>query len=165
MLRAALLLLFATALALLPHAMLQDWSGTEGRRVQIALEVARHGDWMLPKLFGEQALQKTPLLYWLLAGSARLFGDGYVAMRLPTLLLVWLAALLAFALHRRTFGAGAAWVAALGVVCAPIVVAEFASAEIDPPFACLCAASRWCLCASRGRGRLRQLVSGCADRG
>ena len=159
MLRAALWLLLATALAMLPHAMLHDWSGTEGRRVQIALEMARHGDWMLPTLFGEPAWQKPPLHYWLLAGSARLFGDGYVALRLPSLLLVWLTALLAFALHRRAFGAGAAWVAALGVVCAPIVVAEFASAEIDPPFACLCAASLWCLAAGAARADRRLLVA------
>src|SRR5262245_50244661 len=141
MLRAAVLLLAAALAVCLPQAGLQDWTGTEGRRVQIALETLRTGDWLLPTLGGEPAYQKPPLHYWLLAGGARAFGDGYLALRLPSILLSWLLALLAFGLHRRVFGRPAAWVAALGVLCAPIVLFSFPSAEIDPPFACFTAAS------------------------
>jgi 4-amino-4-deoxy-L-arabinose transferase-like glycosyltransferase len=144
-LRVAALLLCATLLATLPQAGLQDWTGTEGRRVQIALEMRDSGEWGVPTLFGEPTFAKPPLHYWLLLGFAEAFGDGYVALRLPSILLLWGLALLAYGLHRRAFGEGAAWVAALGVVCAPIVVVEFPTAEIDPVFASLTAGSLWLL--------------------
>ncbi len=156
--RAALLLLLVTLVACWPHAQLADWTGTEGRRVQIALEMARSGNWMVPTLFGEPTWAKPPLHYWLLAGCERWFGSGYLSMRLPSLLLVWLSATLAFCLHRRMFGVAAAWLAGLGVVCAPIVVASFASAEMDPPFASVTAASLWCLAVGAAQRRTALLV-------
>lgn len=154
--RSALLLLAIAVVACGPRAVLPDWTGTEGRRVQIAAEMVRGGDWLVPTLGGEPTLAKPPLHYWLLAAVQRWSGDGFVAMRAPAVLLVWLLAVLAFALHRRAFGAGAAWVAALGVLCAPVVVYEFVSAEIDPPFACCTAASIWCL--AYGVARRRRAV-------
>jgi 4-amino-4-deoxy-L-arabinose transferase-like glycosyltransferase len=150
------LLLVAFA-ACLPQALLPDWTGTEGRRVQVALEILRSGDWFVPTLGGEPAWAKPPLHYWILAASAWAFGDGWLALRLPSILALWALALLAYALHRRPFGAAAAWIVALGVICAPVVLFSFPSAEIDPIFASLTAASLWCLAfgvARQGRGML-----------
>lgn len=156
--RIALTLLAVTLAALLPHALLADWSGTEGRRVQIALEMVRSGNWMVPTLFGEPTWAKPPLHYWLLGICARWFGTGWLSLRLPSIAMVWLLALLAFWLHKRVFKLGAAWTVALGVACAPLVVAEFASTEIDPPFACLTAASLWLLAFGVAREHGKALV-------
>lgn len=141
----ALVLLAAAFVALYPQSQLHEWIGTEGRRVQIALEMLESGDWRVPLLFGEPTLAKPPLHYWILAGSERLFGLGWLSMRLPSILAVWLLSVLAYGLHRRAFGAAAAWIAALGILCSPIVVSQFPTAEIDPIFACLTAGSLWLL--------------------
>jgi 4-amino-4-deoxy-L-arabinose transferase-like glycosyltransferase len=156
----ALLLLLVAAAAAWPQLRLEDWTGTEGRRVQIAVEMAQSGDYMVPTLSHEPTFAKPPLHYWLLCGARALFGEGYVALRLPSVLLLWGLAVLGFWLHRRTFGDGAAWVAALGVLCAPLAIAQFPSAEIDPPFACLCAASLWCLAVGAGEERRGVLIAG-----
>jgi len=141
----ALALLLLSLIAYWPQLQLQDWRGTEGRRVLIALEMAASGDLLVPTLNQEPTYAKPPLHYWLLAAVERLWGHGQLAMRLPAVVALWLAALLAFALLARSFGRPAGWVGALGVLLSPILLLSMASAEIDPLFACLGAASLWCL--------------------
>ena len=158
LLRPALLLLVAVFLVCLPRAELHDWTGTEGRRVQIASEMVASGDWMVPQLGNQPTFAKPPLHYWLVAASISLFGEGYFAARIPSMLVLWLTGLLAFGLHRRAFGVGAAWTASLGVICAPLVVVKFPTAEIDPLFACLTAASLWLLAFGVARERRDSMV-------
>ncbi len=146
----ACLLFLLTIIVTYPQASLQDWTGTEGRRVQITAEMERSGDLLLPTLSGQPIYTKPPLHYWLLYGSRAVFGDSFYAARVPSIAMVFALSLLAFVLHRRTFGLGAAWVASLGIVCSPLVVMQFASAEIDPPFACLTAASLFLLAYGAG---------------
>ena len=143
--RAALLLFFAAAVAMLPQALTQDWLGTEGRRVQIASEMLQTGGWAVPTLFFEPTFAKPPLHYWILAGVESWLGGSHLALRLPSMLAVWLLATLAFALQRRVFSETAAWIAALGIVCSPLVIHSFPTAEIDPIFACFTAGSLWLL--------------------
>ena len=50
MLTRAILLFAVAALVLLPAWLRADWDGTEGRRVQIALEMLRADSWMEPLL-------------------------------------------------------------------------------------------------------------------
>ncbi|MEC7726386.1 MAG: dolichyl-phosphate-mannose--protein mannosyltransferase, partial [Planctomycetota bacterium] len=87
-----LLLLAATALALLPTWLRQDWDGTEGRRVQIALEMLRADSWMIPLLNAEPTWAKPPLHYWLIMLCREWLGNGYLALRLPGALSAWLGA-------------------------------------------------------------------------
>lgn len=143
--RAALLLFVAAAAAMLPQALTQDWLGTEGRRVQIASEMLQTGGWAVPTLFFEPTFAKPPLHYWILAGFDSWLGGSHLALRLPSMLAVWLIATLAFSLQRRVFSEAAAWIAALGIVCSPLVIHSFPTAEIDPIFACFTAASLWLL--------------------
>lgn len=144
-LRAAFLLLLVALLGYWPALTVTEWRGTEGRRVQIAREMARSSDFMVPVLGDEQSFAKPPLFYWALAAIERMVpGASFVALRLPSVLGLWALALLAFRLHRRTFGPGAAWVAALGILLAPVLLADAGTAEIDPLFASFTAGS---LCA------------------
>ena len=157
MLLRALLLLGATAIACLPAWLRGDWVGTEGRRVQIALEMLHSGDWLVPTLGGEPTWAKPPLHYWLLAGCAWLFGDGHMVLRLPSVLGAFAGAFAAGELLRRWYGSAAGWLAALGILCAPVVVFTWPTAEIDPLFATLTALSLWCLGVGVARDR-RALV-------
>ncbi|MCB9877976.1 MAG: glycosyltransferase family 39 protein [Planctomycetes bacterium] len=150
----ALLLLAVSIVVLLPAWLRADWDGTEGRRVQIALEMLRSGDWMVPTLGGEPTWAKPPLHYWLLALCAKAFGDGYLALRLPSVLGAWGGAWVIGELLRRPFGASAGWVGAFGVLCSPLVVFTWPTAEIDPLFGSLSAVSLCLLATGVARERV-----------
>ncbi len=149
----ALILLLFTLFACLPQLLMADMRGTEGRRIQIALEMAQQGEWMVPLYGAEPTLAKPPLHYWTLGGLSELFGHSTWLMRMPAVLALFFTALLAMVFLRRTFGPGAGWVGALGVVCSPIALFEWGTAEIDPMFAALTATSLWCLAVGIARER------------
>ncbi len=149
----ALILLLLTLVGCWPVWSVADWDGTEGRRVQIALEMSRSGDWMVPTLGGQATWAKPPLHYWLLGSLARWLGDSFLILRLPSVLSAFGAALLGGELLRRYFGSRAGWLVALGILCAPIVLNSWPTAEIDPLFASLTAMSLWCLATGVARER------------
>lgn len=69
-------LLIAIALPLFlltPHTR-ELWLPDEPRYAEIAQEMAASGNWLIPHLHGEIYTEKPPLYFWLLAGSAKLFG-------------------------------------------------------------------------------------------
>ena len=153
----ALILLVLTLVACWPQWSVPDWHGTEARRVQIALEMATSGDWLVPTIGGQATWAKPPLHYWLLGGLAKVFGADPWVMRAPAVLGLFGAALLAMELLRRWFGTAAGRWGALGIVLSPVVLFVWPTAEIDPLFACLTAASLWCLATGVARER-RSLV-------
>ena len=153
MLIRALILLVATLFALLPTWMRADWDGTEGRRVQIAMEMLRGDNWMIPMLGGEPTWAKPPLHYWLLMLLAKAFGTNYMLLRLPAVLALFSSALLVGELLRRWFDATAGWIGAFLVVCSPLVLFVWPTAEIDPLFASLTAMSIWLLASGAASGR------------
>ena len=61
-----------------------------------AIEMAREGHWLTPTFLGRYALQEPPLLIWAAAGSARIFGIGRLALRLPVALMAAFALGLVF---------------------------------------------------------------------
>ena len=145
MLIRALVLLLATLIVLLPTWLRSDWDGTEGRRVQIALEMLRGDNWMIPMLGGEPTWAKPPLHYWLLMLCTKCFGLNYMALRLPAVLAAFASALVAGELLRSRFGAATGWLGAFGMICSPMVVFLWPTAEIDPLFASLTGLSIWLL--------------------
>jgi 4-amino-4-deoxy-L-arabinose transferase-like glycosyltransferase len=147
MLMRAILLLLATLVALLPSWLRADWDGTEGRRVQIALEMLSGQNWMVPMLGGEPTWAKPPLHYWLLMILIECFGDNTMVLRLPAVLSVFASSFLAGEILRRRFGECAGWMVAFGIICSPIVLFVWPTAEIDPLFASLIGMSMWLLAA------------------
>jgi 4-amino-4-deoxy-L-arabinose transferase-like glycosyltransferase len=75
---AGLLFLFSWFLGWRPFAV-----PDEGRYVEIAREMVRTGEWIIPHLNGLPYFEKPPLVYWILAGFYKLFGPSYFGMRLP----------------------------------------------------------------------------------
>ncbi|HIE69410.1 MAG TPA: hypothetical protein EYP98_04190, partial [Planctomycetes bacterium] len=106
-----------------------DWNGTEGRRVQIAMEMLRGDNWMVPMLGGEPTWAKPPLHYWLLILGAKCFGMEFMLLRLPAVLSVFASAMVAGEILRRWFDSTAGWLVAFGIICSPMVVFEWPTAE------------------------------------
>lgn len=157
MLSRAFVLLLLTLVACLPTWALPELDGTEGRRVQIAVEMVARGDWLVPTLGHEPTWAKPPLHYWLLAMCLQWFGDHPMLLRAPAVLSAACAAWLCGELLRRWFGPRAGWTGALGIACSPLVVMSWPTAEIDPLFASLTAMSLCTLATGVARER-RALV-------
>ncbi len=58
----------------------------EPRYASIARDMAVSGDWVTPRLHGEPWLEKPILYYWVAAVGYRIFSDGELAARLPSVL-------------------------------------------------------------------------------
>ncbi len=77
------------------------WEPDEGRYTAVALEMLGSGDWLHPRLLGEEHLSKPPLTYWAIAASVRLLGRNEWAARLPDALAFVATTLMVYALARR----------------------------------------------------------------
>ncbi|MGD1146769.1 MAG: glycosyltransferase family 39 protein [Thermoanaerobaculaceae bacterium] len=90
------------------------WKPDEPREAAIAARMARAGgDLAVPHLGDAPFCEKPPLYYWVAAGSARLFGPGAVAVRLPNVIYALAGALLVGVLARAAAGRVAALAAGL----------------------------------------------------
>jgi len=69
------LIAIALPLFLLTPQARELWLPDEPRYAEIAEEMAASGNWLIPHLHGEIYTEKPPLYFWLLAGSAKLFGS------------------------------------------------------------------------------------------
>ncbi|MBI4890669.1 MAG: glycosyltransferase family 39 protein [Acidobacteria bacterium] len=58
----------------------------DGVQAQIARNMLTSGDWVSARLDGVPYLEKSPLIYWMMAGSYSLFGVSDAAARLPIVL-------------------------------------------------------------------------------
>lgn len=85
----------------------------EGRYSEIAREMLKSGDWMMPTLNGFVHPQKPPLIYWASASSMALFGENEFAARLPAAMAGFGTLVMAFLLARAWFGRSAAFATAL----------------------------------------------------
>jgi len=85
----------------------------EPRYAAVAQAMARTGDWVTPRLWGEPWFEKPALLYWMTASGFRLGLGAELAPRLPVAALA--LAFLAFYwwMLRREYGTGAACYSAL----------------------------------------------------
>lgn len=80
-----------------------------------AWEAATRGSWLATTFLGEIDYYNTkpPLLIWLIGASFKLFGAGFVALRLPSIIAAWLTVAVLQHWTRRAFGAAPALLASL----------------------------------------------------
>ncbi len=85
----------------------------ETRYASVAREMARSGDWVTPRLYGQPWFEKPALSYWMMGAGFRLGLPPDLAPRLPMALLA--VAFLGFYwwILQREFGCRAAWMATL----------------------------------------------------
>ena len=88
---AAALIYFGCAVS--PPSLMDD---VDAVQAQIARNMLESGDWVTARLDGVKYLEKSPLIYWMMAGSFELFGPHDWAARIPVVicivLLCWLTA-------------------------------------------------------------------------
>jgi 4-amino-4-deoxy-L-arabinose transferase-like glycosyltransferase len=89
----------------------------EPRYASIAREMARSGDWITPRLWGQPWFEKPALLYWMAGAVFRLGIGPDLAPRLPVALMAAAFLLFYWWILRREFGARAAWFASLILGC------------------------------------------------
>ncbi|MBK8976629.1 MAG: glycosyltransferase family 39 protein [Planctomycetes bacterium] len=135
--RAALLLLLLAVAGHAPMLARATWRYTEPFRALVAHEMVTSGDWLVPTRGGEVILTKPPLYYWILAVVHELAGFDKLWLRVPSVLLLWLAGLCVFRAAGRQWHAGVAWLAALGACVSPLLLWHGGFAEIDPAFTAL----------------------------
>jgi 4-amino-4-deoxy-L-arabinose transferase-like glycosyltransferase len=85
----------------------------EPRYASIAREMARSGDWITPRLWGQPWFEKPALLYWMTGAAFRLGVGPDLAPRLPVALMAVAFLVFYWWILRREFGARAAWFATL----------------------------------------------------
>lgn len=85
----------------------------EPRYASIAREMARSGDWITPRLWGEPWFEKPPLLYWISGIAFRLGLGQELAPRLPVALMAVAFLVFYWWILNREFGCRAAWFATL----------------------------------------------------
>lgn len=71
---------------------------------EAAREMITRGDYVTLHINGVRYLEKAPMMYWLVAGSYRIFGVNEFATHLPTIIAMFLLVLLGVVWGSRAFG-------------------------------------------------------------
>ncbi len=103
----------------------------EGRYADVAYEMLRSGDWLVPRLDGMPFFHKPPLFYWISAAAMSVFGPCEFAARLPSLLGATGAAVALWAFLRRWSGAATARTAVIVLVTMPFFFLGSQFANLD----------------------------------
>jgi len=120
------------------------WSPDEGRYAEIPREMVESGDFITPRLNGVKYLEKPPLVYWLVAGSIRVFGVNEWALRLVPALFALAGVLLVYATGRRLYGRRAGLLAAIVLGTSPLYWGLARTLTLDMPVAMLLTATLLC---------------------
>jgi 4-amino-4-deoxy-L-arabinose transferase-like glycosyltransferase len=95
-----------------PPGLMDD---VDAVQAQIARNMLTSGDWVIARLDGVPYLEKSPLIYWLIAISYRIFGVHDWAARVPVALAAVLLAWVTWRYGRWAFGRRAGFYAGLTV--------------------------------------------------
>jgi 4-amino-4-deoxy-L-arabinose transferase-like glycosyltransferase len=75
------------------------------RYAEVAREMIRSGDWIIPRYNGKIFLDKPPLLFWFIAIPSYIYGSVTPLLaRLPSALSAWIGTLLLFLWGRKIYG-------------------------------------------------------------
>ncbi len=87
------------------------------RYAEVAREMIRSGDWIVPRYNGAVYLDKPPLLLWLIALPSSLYGSvtPFLA-RLPSVLAAWIGVLVLFLWGKRMYGTVRAGMISAGIL-------------------------------------------------
>jgi 4-amino-4-deoxy-L-arabinose transferase-like glycosyltransferase len=94
-----------------PHLM----DDVDAVQAQIARNMLESGDWVTARLNGVKYLEKSPLIYWLMAGAMAILGPHDWAARLPLALLTVVLCWVTYRFARWAFGGEAAFYSGLAI--------------------------------------------------
>ena len=134
----------------------------EPRYASVAREMARSGDWVTPRLWGQPWFEKPALSYWMTATAFRLGLSPDLAPRLPVALLA--VAFLGFYwwILAREFGCRAAWMASLILGTSGVWLAYSQVGVTDLPLTATFSAAMLLCLPWVGRGDARYLPAAAA---
>jgi 4-amino-4-deoxy-L-arabinose transferase-like glycosyltransferase len=127
----ALLLALVAALLLFRLGTVPLLGPDEPRYARVAVEMARSGDFVTPKLQGQPWLEKPVLYYWMAAAAFRVFGETEASARLPSVLAALLLTATTALFGARVFGRGAGLHAGFVVGTALLTFAYGRAASMD----------------------------------
>jgi 4-amino-4-deoxy-L-arabinose transferase-like glycosyltransferase len=104
----------------------------EGRNAQVAREMARGGDWVLPHLNGLPYLDKPALYFAAVALGLKVFGDSEGGARAASLAFVFGTVLVVWRLGRRMGPPGTGEIAAVALATMPLALAYSRTVIPDP---------------------------------
>jgi 4-amino-4-deoxy-L-arabinose transferase-like glycosyltransferase len=107
----------------------------EGRYAEIAREMVVSRDYVTPRDDWVRYFEKPPLVYWLTAGSIRLFGANEFAVRLPAAILSIGQVATTEIIGETMFGATAGLFAATALALSPLFFGFARFATLDPALA------------------------------
>lgn len=166
--RGGVLLVLLCLCMLLPGFFsLPPFDRDEPRFAQASRQMWQTGDWIVPRVQDRPRLNKPPLIYWLQAGSAKLFGaheeditppelaaqnhkltkvhDAIWMYRIPGALCTIASVLLTWAFGKRLCDPRAAWLGAAMLAMCPLVVIDAHQARADQLLLATVAATQWAL--------------------
>jgi 4-amino-4-deoxy-L-arabinose transferase-like glycosyltransferase len=87
------------------------------RYAEVAREMIRSGDWIVPRYNGEVYLDKPPLLLWLIAIPSFIYGSvtPFIA-RFPSALSAWLGVLVLFLWGKKIYGSARSGIISAGIL-------------------------------------------------
>lgn len=116
--------------------------GEEPRRARVAFEILDSGDWVVPRQQGDPFLSRPPLQNWLLAASSVICGSREPwAVRLPSVIALWLTAVLIYGYARTCISRLGALAAAVAFVTFGEMFTTGCQAETEMLFIALVTAS------------------------
>ena len=137
------------ALVYLPGAGAPFSNTAECQEALVVWEMVESGDWVLPRINGEQIPSKPPLYHWVAIGVSELTGRvSELSVRLPSIIAAALAVGLVFAAGAAEWGVVAGTAGAVVLATSPEWAKWATTARTDATFAlCLTAAlllgERW----------------------
>jgi 4-amino-4-deoxy-L-arabinose transferase-like glycosyltransferase len=138
----------------------------EGRYAEIAREMLVSGDFLTPHNDWVRYFEKPPLVYWITAGSLRIFGRNEFAVRLPEALFTAAEVGVTELLGELLFGMATGVLSALALALSPIVIGFARFATLDPALAFFVASAIVAFYAgleagwSSSRGKVLSILSG-----
>lgn len=106
-------------------------SMSEGHRAIPGWEMARSGEWLVPRMFERVYVRKPPGMFWAIAASAKVLGETEFSARAVSALAMTLSALVVFLVARRWFGNAGGLAAGLAQALTPLWWSVGRSAEIE----------------------------------
>jgi len=128
------------------------------RYAEIAREMIRSGEWVIPRYNGEIFLNKPPLLFWLIALPSYLYGSVTpVIARFPSFFAAWAGAVVLFLWARRVYGTSLSGLVAGGVLLSTYqYFFQSRLARTDMLFGCFVLFSLYFFYLGDGESRLRR---------
>lgn len=123
-------------LTIAPLALRPFWIPDESRYAEIAREMLRSGDWIVPRLLGLPYFEKPVAGYWFTALSQSLFGENFFGARLPVAVATALSALTVGVLaHRMWKDERKTWLAVFIYLSSGLVTGMSLYITLDPQLA------------------------------